>query len=162
MSFLAFALTLLVISLVSPSPICLSTAYEQAQTLSMHTLWMLRNSEGSCTPSTMSTHHYFTPLSPDYPNLGQLGQQCNSVRRHSYVYPQHMNMLKYFLYMSGIVQPQLCQQFIILPHHPKITTQIWVNLASIVTVYKCTHMSNHSIRTCSNIFCIYNMDVDKK
>jgi hypothetical protein len=63
---------------------------------------------------------------------------------------------------SGIVHPQLCQQFIILPHHPKITTQIWVNLASSVTVYKCTHMSIHSIRTCSNIFCIYNVDVEKK
>ena len=74
------------------------------------------------------------------PNLGQLGQQCNSVRVHPYDYPQHMNMLKHFLYIqqyecgevrSGIVQPQPCQHVIILPHHPQITQ---VNLANSVTV----------------------------
>jgi hypothetical protein len=37
------------------------------------------------------------PPSPDYPNLGQLGQQCNSARVHPYAYPQHMNVLKHFL-----------------------------------------------------------------
>ena len=100
---------------------------------------MWRRIERSCTALTMSTRHCFTPSSPDYPNLGQLdGQQCNSARVHPYAYPQHMNMLKHFLYIqygcgeevSGVVQPQPCQHIIISPHHPQITTQICVNFAS--------------------------------
>ena len=51
----------------------------------------------------------FHPTILRLPNLGQLGQQCNSVRVH----PQHMNMLKHFLCIqhgcgeevSGVVQP---------------------------------------------------------
>ena len=50
----------------------------------------------------------------NYPNLDQLGQQCNSGKVHPYVYSQHMNVLKHFPHIqygcgeevSGIVQPQ--------------------------------------------------------
>jgi hypothetical protein len=57
---------------------------------------MWRRSEWYSTDSTMSTHHYFTASSPDYPNLlGQLGQY-SSLRVHPYAYPQHMNVLKHF------------------------------------------------------------------
>ena len=60
--------------------------------------------------NTSLLHHTI----PRLPNLGQLGQQCNSVRVHPYAYPQHTNMLKLFLYIqygcgeevSGIVKPQ--------------------------------------------------------
>jgi hypothetical protein len=58
-------------------PICLSTAYKYAQTLSMYWIWM----SGIVWPQPcqLSTHHYFTTPSPDYPNLDQLvDQQCNS------------------------------------------------------------------------------------
>jgi hypothetical protein len=59
----------------------------------------------------------------------------------SYAYPQHINMFNHFPYIqygcgekvSGAVQQQLCQYVIISSHHPQIT-QIWVNLASRVTV----------------------------
>ncbi len=91
--------------------------------------------------STMSTHHYFTPPSSDYPNLGQLGQQCNCLRVLPYAYPQHMNVLKHFLYIQngcgeevrGVVQPQPCQQNHYLPP-PSPDYQIWVSLARSVTM----------------------------
>jgi hypothetical protein len=51
---------------------CLSTFYENGQMVCKHTIFMWRKSEGSCKASTMSTHHYFIPLSQDYSNLGQL------------------------------------------------------------------------------------------
>ncbi len=93
-----------------------------------------------CQHIILSPHH---PQSPDYPNLlGQLGQQCNSVRMYPYAYPQHMNRLIHFLYIQygcgekvrGVVQPQPCQHIITSSHHPQITHICWVNLASSVTV----------------------------
>jgi hypothetical protein len=57
---------------------------------------MWRRTKWYSTASTLATHHYFIPPSPDYPNLGQLGQQCKSVRVPPYAYPQHMNMPKTF------------------------------------------------------------------
>ena len=115
--------------------------------------------------------HCFGPQSPEYLNLVQLdGQQCSSAKVHPYAYPQHMNMFKCFLNLkngcggkvSGVVQSQPCQQFIVSPNHPHITL-IWVNLmASSVTIQGCTHMPIHSIWTCSNTFYIYNTDVEIK
>jgi hypothetical protein len=93
--------------------------------------------------------------SPDYPNLDQLSQQCNSVRVPTYAYPRHMNVLKHFLYylhygcgeeVSGsLLWPKLCQHVIISPPNPQITLT-WVNLASSVTVQGRIHMPTiHSI-----------------
>ena len=75
-------------------------------------------------------------------------QQRRSVRVHSYAYPQHMNVLKHFLYIQygcgekvrGVIQPQPCHHVIIIPHHLQIA-HIWVNmLASSVTVKWLIHM----------------------
>ncbi len=37
-------------------------------------------------------------LTPNYQNLGQLCQ-CNCVRVHQYAYPQHIKVLKHFIYI---------------------------------------------------------------
>ena len=63
--------------------------------------------------------------------------------------------------MSSVLQQQLCQHINISPHDLLIT-QIWVNLATTLTVQGCTHMPIHSIWTCSNTFYICNMGVEKK
>ena len=91
----------------------------------------------------MPTRHYFIIPSPDYLHQGQLGSQlCNSVRGYTYDYPQHMIVLKHFVYIqygcgeevSSILQPEPCQHIITSSYHPQIT-QIWVNLlASNVTL----------------------------
>ena len=73
----------------------------------------------------ITSSHY--PQITNYLNLGQLGQQCNSVRVRPYAYPQHMNVLKHFLYIQygcgevvrGVVQPHSCQHIINSSHHPQ-------------------------------------------
>ncbi len=110
--------------------------------LKQYFLYMWKRKEWYSTASTISTLHYFTPLSHDHPNLGQLVvQQCNSVRASPYAYPEHMSVLKHFLYIqcgygegvSGIVQHQQCLHIIISPQHPK-NAIIQVNMASSETV----------------------------
>ena len=68
--------------------ICISTSYECAQTLSIDTIWMWRTNGWYFTTSIMSTHHYFTPLSLDYPNWVNLTssvtmQGCTHMPLHS-------------------------------------------------------------------------------
>jgi hypothetical protein len=85
-----------------------------------------KRSEWYSFASTMSTRHYFSLQSPCDPDLGQLDQQCNSIRVPTYAYPQHMNVLKHFLFIqygcgeevsSILLWPQQCQHVIVSPHH---------------------------------------------
>ena len=120
-------------------------AYPQHMNMLKHFLYIQYGcgQEVSCIVApTMSTCHYFTPPSPDYPNLGQLvHQHCNSARVHPYAYPHHMKLLKHFVYIqygygegvNGIVQHQPCLHIIISPQHPK-NAIIQVNMASSETV----------------------------
>jgi hypothetical protein len=63
---------------------------------------MWRRYEENCKALTMLTHHYFIPPFPVYPNLDQLGQHFNSVRVHTYSYPQHMNMYSNTFYIYNM------------------------------------------------------------
>jgi len=80
--------------------ICPSTAYEGAQSLSIHPIWMWDAVSGGLQPQPC--HHNFIWDSP-YPSFQKFGHHLhryNSVRVHPYAHPQHMKVLKHFLYIG--------------------------------------------------------------
>ncbi len=119
------------------------------------------------TASTMSSCHHFivATVTPKYQHLGQLCQ-WNCGRVHPYAYPQHMMVLKHFIYIQyacGMQSVVVCNL-----NHDTMTqfvirlTPIFQNLVTTstgITVLWCTNVPIHSIWRCSNTLYTSNMDV---
>ncbi len=81
------------------APICPSTAHQGAKTLCIHMVWMW-DAIWSCLlpqPWNHNTiwHRPYLKLPKIHPHL----HKYNSVRVHPYVHPQHIKVLKHFLYI---------------------------------------------------------------
>ncbi len=77
-----------------------STAYEGAQSLSIHPMWMWDAISGSLQPQPW--HHNIIWASP-YPNFQNFAphlHRVNHVRVHQYAHPQHMKVLEHFIHIQ--------------------------------------------------------------
>ncbi len=85
---------------IGTTHICPSTAYEGAQTLYIHPIWMWDAVSGDLQHQPW---HHIVIWAPPYPNFLNFGphlHRYNSVRVHPYSHPQHMKVLKHLMYIK--------------------------------------------------------------
>ncbi len=82
------------------APICPSTAYEGAQTLYIHPIWMWDKVSGGLQPQPWHHNVIWAPPYPNTPKFCPHLLRYNSVRVHPYAHPQHKKLLEH-LYTSN-------------------------------------------------------------
>ena len=76
----------------------------------MHVLWMCDAEWGGLQPQQSQNNVVLAPPDPNFPKFGLPLHNYNCVRVHPNAFPQHMKVLKHFIYMyygcvmqSGVV-----------------------------------------------------------
>ncbi len=81
------------------APICLCTAYQCIKTLCMHMIWIWNAARDCLQPQPW---HYNITRAQPYPYYAKNHTHLhrhNRVRVHPYAHPQHMKVLKHFIYI---------------------------------------------------------------
>jgi hypothetical protein len=83
------------------APICPSTASQGAQILLVYLIWMWDavNVNGGYAASTMTPQHHTGSAIPHFPYNSPPPAHVIRLWMHPYAHPQHLKVLKYFLYI---------------------------------------------------------------
>jgi hypothetical protein len=82
------------------APICPSTAYQGAKTLCIQMIWMWDTVNGGLQPQPW--HHNIIQTQPYsiFPKIHPHLHMYYGIRVHPYAHPQHLKVLKHFLYIQ--------------------------------------------------------------
>ncbi len=79
---------------------CPPPAYEEAQTLYIHPIWIWDAVSRGLQPQSWHNNVIWAPPYPNRPKFGPHFHGYNSVRVHPYAHPQHMKVLKHLIYIQ--------------------------------------------------------------
>jgi hypothetical protein len=82
------------------APICPSTASEGAKTLCIHPIWMWDAVNGGLKPQPWHRNIIQARPYPIFPILHPHLHTYYSIRMHPYAHPQHLKVLKHFVYIQ--------------------------------------------------------------
>ena len=138
------------------APTCPSTASQGAKTLCIHPIWMWDAGNGGSQP--LPWHHNIIQARPNpiFPKTHPHLHTYYSIRMHPYAHPQHLKVLKYFVYIQYGCGMQSMR---VLSLNHDITTSYrlkglshttfpWKFTPTWTRIMACTYMPTHSISRC--------------